>query len=128
MKHIRQKNGIDCGVAVVAMFCGESYQMAKIADPFPERDWGLSVQDFRDTVFNLTEQAIRVSRGHYAKPLSGLRLRPAAILIRESGKTFGHWVWSDGQLIYDPERPHPQPLSTYDRATWLVIRQVFSEA
>lgn len=123
-RHIRQRREFDCGIATAAMFCSETYRMAQVADPFPDRVNGFTVQDFCDTVFNICDHQCRVSRAHYGKPLSTFKLRRCALLIREAGRDYGHWVWTDGLSIYDPERPRPLPVDRYDRADWLIVRVI----
>ena len=124
MKLIKQHNGVDCGLAVSAMLSGKTWDNAADADPNPDSEGGVCVDDMLCLLKKLTGKQWRESKASYRKPLNAAKV-PAlacAILIRRPEKKFGHWVAFDGQKILDPEKDDPLPLTTYDRNDWLVIR------
>ena len=124
MNLVKQQNGVDCGLAVAAMLGACSYDEAAEADPSPESTRGLSPKDLIYTIEGLTGRPYSETRKGQGKPFSnyGLPLSPCAILIREPGKSFGHWIATDGQSIFDPEMSKPLPLSDYPRKNWPIVR------
>lgn len=106
------------------MLSGKTWDNAADADPNPDSEGGVCVDDMLCLLKKLTGKQWRESKASYRKPLNAAKV-PAlacAILIRRPEKKFGHWVAFDGQKILDPEKDDPLPLTTYDRNDWLVIR------
>ena len=124
MKLVKQRNGVDCGLAVAAMLGACSYDDAAEADPSPESERGLSPSDLIYTLEGLTGEPFSESRKGKGKPLGvyGLPKTPSAILIRESRKPFGHWIATDGVLVFDPEFDSPITLNEYSRQDWPILR------
>lgn len=129
MELIKQRNGVDCGLAVAAMLSGESYDFAAEADPSPEKETGLSPADMICALEGLTGAPFRESRRGYNKAFSdyGLTAYPAAILIRQSDQRFGHWIATDGAQIFDPEMQVSYSLQNYPRKDWRIIRIIESD-
>ena len=119
---IKQKNGIDCGLAVIAMCGNSSYEQAADVDPNPDACQGLSPDDLKWGLIGLTGQDWIIRRASLILRDARLKPHPQALLIRRDAKTFGHWVASDGKNIFDPERENPIPLTEYDRQDWSLIR------
>lgn len=124
MKLIKQRNGVDCGLAVAAMLSGQPYDFAAEADPNPDSERGLSPGDLVYTLEGLTGEPFYETRKGKGKPFSvyGLPKSPCAILIRESQKSFGHWIATDGALVFDPESETPVSLNKYPRRDWPILR------
>lgn len=125
MRHIKQRNAINCGLAVVATLADCSYEQARQADPFPEKTIGLSCGDFLTAIH-------RVSNGKYSvtRPKALYRLREfpdldqCAVIIRQPRRKYGHWIAIDGRTVFDPELSGPVRITQYDRNNWDVIRIV----
>jgi len=122
LRHIRQRGKTDCGLAVSAMLAGVGYSDAADADPNPDADGGMSVADFSACLDSLGFPC-RVKR--LSVKLSNASLpRSAALLIRRHSKVFGHWIATDGRLVFDPENEAPIALCDYRRADWSLIRVI----
>jgi hypothetical protein len=122
LRHIRQRGKTDCGLAVSAMLAGVGYSDAADADPHPDADGGMSIADFSvclETLgFSCKVKRASIRLAHASLPAN------AALLIRRHSKVFGHWIATDGRLIFDPEDEAPVALREYRRADWSLIRIV----
>lgn len=127
MKLIRQLNGIDCGIAVVAMVARCSYARARNSDPTPEKSIGLSIAEFLLILARCS--------GHdgwsVEKPLRYIPLkdhtdytRAVGAIIRAAGEKYGHWIAIENEFIFDPEMDEKKRVNDYNRRDWLVIRWV----
>lgn len=121
MRLVEQINEIDCGIAVAAMISGYSYRVAMRADLYPWINSGLSVPQMLDLLSRLTRKKFKEIRKRQ-KLNSISDLPTGALLIRPQRYTYGHWIASDGQFIYDPELREKISVSDYDRADWTLIR------
>jgi ABC-type bacteriocin/lantibiotic exporter with double-glycine peptidase domain len=127
MKTIKQQNDIDCGIACAAMLAGTTYNRAMKADPNPELDEGFTIKDMTKTLENLTNSKWSVSRRNENQPISSINLRKnTAILITQD--EFYHWIVTDGQKIYDPDRERSCSLADYERSNWLVKREILASS
>lgn len=124
MKLIKQRNGVDCGLAVAAMLASTTYKHAAECDPDRGSNKGLSITDFRWLMIGLTGKYWHESRRSYRVPLSlaNVPKKSCAILIRRAEDKFGHWVAFDGNLVFDSEIGTVKPIAEYERRDWLVIR------
>lgn len=126
MKLIKQRNGVDCGIAVAAMVSGMDYEYASEADPSPNKTTGFCPADLIYTLEGLTGEPFKESRRGYRQPLAAYSKLPqtGAILIRDPRKTFGHWIATDQGKVFDPELNTVTNLTEYSRNQWLIIRIV----
>ena len=128
MRHIRQRNAIDCGLAVISMLSGCRYEEARKADPFPNKTIGLSLSDFIVTLERCSGK-----KHKFTKPSKYIRLcesqypSTCALIIRQDGRKYGHWIAVDDGKIIDPELEKAFNVSDYDRRDWYVIR-IITEA
>lgn len=121
--HVMQRNDIDCGLACAAIIAGVEYERAAEADPLPDAERGLRVEEMKQVLSTLTKNDWRVSRRHYGKPFGELKVNGLhAVLIRKSKATLGHWIAYDGETVYDPELDEPCPAWAFDLLKWEVVR------
>jgi len=126
MRHIRQRNAIDCGLAVAAMLADCSYARARQADPFPTKRIGLSVADFLTCIrrcapnksWSVIKPKTKTSLTKWTLP------KRCALIIREKNRRYGHWIAIDNHIIHDPGLSLPVAMADYDRRNWDVIRIV----
>jgi len=124
MRHVRQQNEIDCGLAAAAMLSDRDYEDADANDPNPYSPVGFTLDEMLQLLAALNKPA-RASRMQYGKPLSEATLPGVcAIIIQQPGKQWGHWIVLDGDQVGDPEYPTYVSLSEYRRRSWRVIRVV----
>jgi hypothetical protein len=125
MRHIRQINDFDCGVAVVAMLAGCQYR--DVAHAFPGvSERGLYVRDVVAMLEALTGQQWQGARCGRNRPLARARLPRAAcaaIIGRPSWRC-GHWIAIDNGVVHDPNDFRPVALCEYQRQHWRVLRLV----
>ena len=130
MRLVRQLNEIDCGIAVAAMIASVKYEEARKADAilFPNAKTGLSPDNLQLLIFSLTKNNLSISRSNYKKPLAEFipKGNEMAVLIRENGVDYGHWVAIHNGMIYDPEHYIRKSIKDYERNTWDVIRTLCS--
>ncbi len=122
MKLVRQKNEIDCGLAVAAMVCETTWAKAAKADKNPDSKIGLHVREFLGVCAELGV-CVRASVAGRRHPLASADRpqRYAAAIIRLPSKPRGHYIAVDGDIVLDPELGR-FPLSSYPRRNWLVVR------
>jgi hypothetical protein len=122
IRHVRQRGKTDCGLAVAAMLAGVGYSDAADADPHPDANGGMSIADCSACLetlgFPCKVKRASIRLAHASLPAN------AALLIRKHSKVFGHWIATDGRLIFDPEDDAPVALREYRRADWSLIRIV----
>jgi hypothetical protein len=128
MRHVRQINDHDCGIAVAAMLTGFSYRaVVRAAEIDPHRAEGLYVTEMKALLAELTDRPWRESRcGHHRRltQARGLGARYALVIGARIGQPFGHWIALDRGTAYDPELPEPMPLDDYPLRHWRVLRAV----
>jgi hypothetical protein len=121
MRHIKQKLDNDCGLAAAAMFAGSTYNKAGAFDPNPESPIGVSSREMLVILGGLGVRA-HISKRLYRVPLALADAPDGCLLvIREDGKSYGHWVCIKDGLVFDPEMKRPLPMSEYERRHWRVI-------
>lgn len=123
MRFVRQRCETDCGLAVAAMLSGKTYAQASQADPNPSATGGMTIADFSACLAALGIDPV-VTRASCKLECAALPIQPRALLIREHGRKFGHWVAWDGGMIFDPEMRGPLALGEYPRREWSLIRMV----
>lgn len=123
MRLVRQRCETDCGLAVAAMLAGKTYMQASQADPNPSATGGMAIADFAACLVALGVDP-SVTRASCKLECAGLPREPRALLIREHGRKFGHWIAWDGCMIFDPEMRGPLALGEYPRRGWSLIRLV----
>jgi len=116
---IRQRNGLDCGIAVAAMLAGCPYAAARAADPDPDAMHGFWLPEMIDCLGRITGCRWAVSRRTTLPP------GPAAVIIRPAGRHIGHWIAWDGRRIYDPQMRRPFFPERYPRRNWEIVRVVY---
>ena len=122
MRLIRQRNDIDCGIAVAAMAAGVPYRNAARADRNPGRDIGLSTGELVAMMRDLGVEA-RSSTAGYGEVFKSAAW-PAgavAVLIRPNNRRRGHFVAVSGGDVFDPDHGR-FPLAKYPLRGWSVIR------
>lgn len=126
MRLIRQRNPLDCGLAIAATVVGTSWATAAAHDPDPNATRGLRLKELLALLETLTGQPWRVSRPHRPHPLYRHTSRqPVTILLlRRPGHPFGHWIALVSGRVYDPEERRALTVATYGRRRWLVWRIV----
>lgn len=121
MRHIEQRNHLDCGLAVAAMLADRGYADARAADCDPQANHGLWVREMLEILNALTDRSWRVSRRRTLPDL------PAALIIRRTGR-IGHWIaWDGTRFIHDPERAGKAMATAYFRDIrrgWRLIRSI----
>ncbi len=124
LRHIRQRNERDCGVAAAAMLAGVSYARAARVHPRARPRDGLQAMEVAVMLRVLTGRLVRLSGA-----AEGWALRawpalpdPAIVLIHEPGSTRGHYVVVAGGRVYDPEQSDGAPLAGYAHADWTISR------
>lgn len=122
MRLIRQKNEIDCGIAVAAMLAGTTWKKAASKDKNPDSLDGLSVREFC-AMCEALGSPVRVSVTGRRQPLRSADKpsHAAAAIIRQASKPRGHYIAIDGDAVLDPELGR-LPLDRYTRAKWEVVR------
>lgn len=131
IRHIRQRNGRDCGIAAAAMLAGVSYrEAAAAADPAVRPGDGLRAMGVARMLRRLTGRLVRISDAGDGCALAAYEptADPAVILIHEPGDTRGHFVVVSGGLVYDPERDAPSALESYVHRRWHIADIVTVEA
>lgn len=125
MRHIQQRNAVDCGLAVVSMLAACRYDEARRADPFPNKNNGLSLSDFVTTLRRCSRVDWRVVRPSEYKPLSLHEIHDVcAAIVRQPDRRYGHWIAIERGIVHDPELRRGVALTEYDRKTWQLIRWV----
>ncbi len=124
LRHIRQRNERDCGVAAAAMLAGVSYARAARVRPRSRPRDGLQAMEVAVMLRLLTGRLVRLSGA-----AEGWALRawpalpdPAMVLIHEPGSTRGHYVVVAAGRVYDPEQGAGAPLAEYAHADWVISR------
>ena len=121
MKHIKQKNQLDCGIACAAMLAGTDYKTALSYDKNPLSDTGLNISEMSQMISDLTGSKWKTSKKHYKKVLGDIKIEKSAILIQnEDG--FSHWIASDGVHIFDPWFNKKLKVEDYEYKNWIVLR------
>jgi hypothetical protein len=123
MRHIRQYNEFDCGLAVAAMICGKKWQDAADADTHPTKADGLTTKEF------LVMCSALGSRIGMIKASGKMHLKNATppdrccgMLIHRFGARVGHYVAFDGKYVYDPDCKRRVRWSSYRRRPWKICR------
>ena len=127
MRHVRQQNTNDCGIAAAASICDTSYNTAWDHDPNPETSRGFSVPEMLELLRRLSGdrwKAVKPKPVSVATAAPPERGAPEVWLIRKKGDRFGHWVSATCGRIYDPELEFPDTQRLYHRRRWLLIRRV----
>lgn len=125
MRHIRQLNDFDCGVAVVAMLAGCHYR--DVARAFPGAlQRGLYVRDVVAMLETLTGREWAQGRCGRHPVLACARLPRAACaaIIGRPSWRFGHWIAIESGVVHDPNDDRPIALCEYQRQHWRVLRLV----
>lgn len=125
MKHIKQKNQLDCGIACAAMLAGTTYKTALSCDKNPISDTGLNLSEMSQMLLDLTGSNWKPSKKHFKKVLKDIKLEESAILIQNKDD-FAHWIASDGVHIFDPWFNKKLKVEDYEYKTWVVLRTLNS--
>ncbi len=125
LRHVRQRNGRDCGVAAAAMLAGVSYDLAACAHPRARPRDGLQAMEVAVMLRRLTGRLVRLSGAAEGETLAagaaGLP-DPAIVLIHAPGSTRGHYVVVAAGYVLDPELPEVAPLADYRHLDWTIFR------
>lgn len=118
MKHIRQQNHLDCGIAVAASLAQCSYDQVAALYRRPITR-GLWLSEIKSLVARLTGtqwQWRRVAAIAIPQflPASGI------VLIRYPKKRGSHYIACQQDTIYDPEMPDAIDKYSYERQTCVV--------
>jgi hypothetical protein len=122
MKLVRQRNKVDCGLAVAAMIAETSWTKAAKADKNPDSKHGLTVREFMAICESLGSPLI-VSAAGRNKPFQDAT-RPhnaCAAIIRQAGKHRGHFIAIDSDQVLDPDLGR-FALTHYSRGNWMLVR------
>ncbi len=125
VRHVRQRNGRDCGVAAAAMLAGVSYGRAARAHPRTRPHDGLQAMEVAVMLRRLTGRLVRLSGAAEGEPLAasaGGLPDPALVLIHAPESTRGHYVVVAGGFVLDPELPEVAPLAEYRYRDWTIFR------
>ena len=119
--HVIQRSENDCTIAVAAMVAGVDYATAKNHHP-ASLDRGCSTQQTAKLIEIITGRRWPVMK-HDCR-LSDLAPWPdrAAILIRETGAKYGHWIAILDGVVHDSQFTNGSLLPVYPRADWYVLR------
>lgn len=123
MRHIRQRNDVDCGLATAAMVCGVSWQRSLDVDNNPDSTSGLTTREFLTLCARLGV-SLRMRRGTNRR---WLRNEPmpdgvCAAMVRRNLDDDGHYVAIHDGMVWDPGCVAPVPLAAYRRRPWKVAR------
>jgi len=122
MKLIKQKNDIDCGIAVAAMLTGRTYYAAAMLDGNPESETGLTVKELV-TLLQVIDQSLKPTV-HKTK-LSLIDYKsdsPIAMLLYNDD--MGHWVAFTNDEVFDPDLTKKVKIQDYHRKDWTIKRIV----
>jgi len=125
LRHVRQRNGRDCGVAAAAMLAGVSYGRAARAHPGARPRDGLQAMEVAIMLRRLTGRLVRLSGAAEGEALAACAaaLPPTAIvLIHAPDSTRGHFIVLARGQVLDPERTSVEPLQEYVHRDWTVFR------
>ncbi len=125
VRHVRQRNGRDCGVAAAAMLAGVSYGRAARAHPRARPHDGLQAMEVAVMLRRLTGRLVRLSGAAEGEPLATAAAAlpdPAIVLIHAPGSTRGHYVVIAGGYVLDPELPEVCALQSYRCLDWTIFR------
>lgn len=128
MRHVEQICDIDCGIAVIAMLADIRYRDAAMLDDSPHSTRGLSVPEFKKMLDSVSPSKCRESKSLQGKSfISEFDALPiaCAVLIRNTGEKFGHWIAKNDTSIHDPELRDPATISQYPKAQWDIVRVIF---
>lgn len=122
MKLIKQKNEIDCGIAVAAMLTGCTYSAASKLDGNPESETGLTVKELVSILCELNPN--KTVSVHVTK-LSLIDYKsdsPIAMLLYNDD--MGHWIAFKNNEIFDPDLTKIVKIQDYHRKDWTIKRIV----
>ncbi len=125
VRHVRQRNGRDCGVAAAAMLAGVTYDRAARAHPRARPHDGLQAMEVAVMLRRLTGRLVRLSGAAEGETLAAgapALPDPAIVLIHAPGSTRGHYVVVAGGCVLDPELPEAAPLADYRHLDWTIFR------
>lgn len=125
VRHVRQRNGRDCGVAAAAMLAGVSYGRAARAHPRARPRDGLQAMEVAVMLRRLTGRLVRLSGAAEGEPLAASAASlpdPAIVLIHAPGSTRGHYIVVAAGFVLDPELPEVAPLPEYRYRDWTIFR------
>lgn len=104
MRHIRQKDAADCGIAAVAMVTGKDYRVVFASALDTPMNRGVSVREAVRLLQRLTGEkwSVRV-RTHLASiTLSRLPTGDQALVLVSIRGSGPHWLAWNGALLFDP--------------------------
>ncbi len=125
LRHVRQRNGRDCGVAAAAMLAGVPYGRAARARPRARPRDGLQAMEVAVMLRRLTGRLVRLSGAAEGEPLAASAASlpdPAIVLIHAPESTRGHYVVVAAGFVLDPELPEVAPLEEYRYRAWTIFR------
>ncbi len=125
LRHIRQRNGRDCGVAAAAILAGVSYDHAARAHPRARPHDGLQAMEVAIMLRRLTGRLVRLSGAAEGESLAACAASlpdPAIALIHAPGSTRGHYVVLAAGHVLDPELAMVPSLDEYSHRDWTVFR------
>lgn len=123
MRHIKQKNDYDCGLAVAAMICGKRWEDAVAADDKPTKEDGLTTKEFLVICSRLGRQVGMLKAGgkRHLKNATPPASCCAMLLSRNRAK-HGHYVAFDGVYVFDPGCKRKVRWSAYRKRPWKTCR------
>jgi hypothetical protein len=124
-RHVRQRNGRDCGVAAAAMLAGVSYGRAARAHPNSRPRDGLQAMEVAIMLRRLTGRLVRLSGAAEGESLCAAAATlpdPALVLIHAPDSTRGHYVVIAAGRVLDPEQPAAGLVDEYVHRDWTVFR------
>jgi len=123
MRHIRQYNEFDCGLAVAAMICGATWDDAAEADEAGDVYDGLTTKEF---LVLCSKLGVRIGMVHCSGKQHLKNATPpdrcCGILIRRFGDKVGHYVAFDGKFVYDPGNKKKTYWNAYKTRRWKLCR------
>jgi hypothetical protein len=131
---VRQRSTNDCGVAVVAMATGASYErVVEVAGRLPWRvgeERGLTLREVAWLLRRVGRRPWRWTDRVHGPPLmhhwwrgvagTTLLQEGVVVLLRQAGDAWGHFVWAQGGWAGDPEQGLVPLACAYPR--WQVAR------
>ncbi|HEX9108511.1 MAG TPA: hypothetical protein VF832_14805 [Longimicrobiales bacterium] len=125
LRHVRQRNGRDCGVAAAAILAGVTYDRAARAHPDARPADGLQAMEVAIMLRHLTGRLVRLSGAAEGEALAHCAPSlpdPAIALIHAPDSTRGHYVVLAAGQVLDPELPDAQVPQDYIHRDWTVFR------
>lgn len=109
--HVKQRYDLDCAVPATAMLARTSYKKAWEALPYCPLKAGVTSHALKKGIKNLTNKTPKSTKLPYS-PFSKVRFekRRAIVFIydpKRKSKVNGHFVYTDGHKLHDPDHVRP---------------------